>query len=67
MLHWVNYRSESHIYLSKLPEQVNEGSLAEGISEAGMKRKCGVLRRENRDPTSLWKKNICSLLVCFSH
>jgi len=46
-----------------LPEQVNEGSLAEGIGEAGMECKGGILCRENGDPASLCTKKVFRLVL----
>lgn len=59
---WVFIQSVT-FYLSKLPEQVNEGSLAEGIGEAGMERKGGILCGENGDPASLCTKKVFRLVL----
>ena len=42
---------------------MNEGSLAEGIGEAGMERKGGILCGENGDPASLCTKKVFRLVL----
>lgn len=59
---WV-FTQSATFYLSKLPEQVNERSLAKGIGEAGMECKGGVLCRENGDPASLCTKKVFRLVL----
>lgn len=41
------------LYLSKLPEKLNKGSFAEGISETGMEGECGIILGEDGDPSFL--------------
>ena len=40
-------------YLSKLPQQLDQGALAEGVGEAGMERQRGVLLGQHSYPALL--------------
>ena len=45
--------THTHTYLCKLPQQVNERALPEGVIETGMKGEGGVFGRQQSDPAGL--------------